>query len=125
MTASRDALFADEGGRITLQASTCPSCNRTEFPALTRCPTCGSDASPVGLGPNAVLAGFTEVLHSPPGAEVDVPYTIAIAAFADANLAVLGLLDHHVPSDELTFGLPLEVCRVETRTDSTYGFRLT
>jgi uncharacterized OB-fold protein len=125
MTASREALLADEDGRITLHASVCPSCNRTEFPALTMCPTCGSDASPIGLGPDAVLAGFTEILHPPPGAGVEVPYTIAVAAFADANLAVMGLLDHHIPSDELMIGLPLEVCRVETRTDSTYGFRLT
>ena len=86
---------ANPGQRVALRGSGCPSCHRVEFPALDVCPACGSDVHPVELGPEATLAGFTEVLHPPPGAQVDVPYTVAVAAFEE-NLAVLGLLDRHI-----------------------------
>jgi uncharacterized OB-fold protein len=124
VTTVLDALVDVTSEVVTLRASRCPACTRVEFPALTTCPACGSAAVSVTLGPTASIAGFTEVLHAPPGAEVDVPYTIAVAAFGDANLAVMGLLDQHVPCTELAIGDPLTVCVVATRTGSTYGFRV-
>ena len=72
---------ADTGARLTLRGSRCTSCGRVEFPALTDCPADGDAVEYIELGPDAVLQGFTEVLHPPPGAEVDVPYTLAVAAF--------------------------------------------
>ncbi len=123
MNAAADLLTKGPEG-VALRASRCPTCGRTEFPALDTCPACGAEAAPVALGPSATLAGFTEVLHPPPGAEVDVPYTIAVAAFADGNLAVMGLLDGHVPSGDLVVGARLEVCELATRTAAMYGFRL-
>ena len=124
-----DSLVTDPtaavGTTATLRASHCSACGRTEFPALTSCPACGAEASTIALGPEATLGGFTAVLHAPPGAAVDVPYTLAVATFADANLAVMGLLDQHVAPDELQIGQPLEVCIVATREATTYGFRLT
>jgi uncharacterized OB-fold protein len=114
---------ATPGERVALRGSGCPSCRRVEFPALDVCPACGSDVHPVELGPEAILAGFTEVLHPPPGAQVEVPYTVAVAAFEE-NLAVLGLLDRPTAVAELEVGLPLEVCVVPVGDRLTYGFRL-
>jgi uncharacterized OB-fold protein len=112
------------GDGALLRASKCGDCTRTEFPAHTVCPSCASASTEVLLGPAARLVSFTEVLHQPPGAEIDVPYTIVVAGFDADNLAVMGVLDHHVPSEELEVGQPLEVCVVPTRESATYGFRL-
>lgn len=119
-----ESLGRADGDRVTLTGSRCLLCGRVEFPALGACPVCGATAEATALGPQATLTGFTEVLHPPPGAEVEVPYTLVVGAFADANLAVMGLLDPHVPSEELVLGQVLEVCAVTTRTTTTYGFRL-
>ncbi len=121
-----DGLVADPeaavGSRIALRASRCGTCGRIEFPALADCPAEGAAVEEVELGPDAVLHGFTEVLHAPPGAEVDVPYTLAVAAFA-GNLAVLGRLESHVPVDGLTIGDPVEVVMSTYRQGRTYAFR--
>jgi uncharacterized OB-fold protein len=114
---------ATPGERVALRGSGCTSCRRVEFPPLEVCPACGSEVHPVQLGPGATLAGFTEVLHPPPGAQVEVPYTIAVAAF-DAHLAVLGLLDRHTAVAALEIGMPIEVCVVPVGDRRTYGFRL-
>ena len=123
----RDDLVWDAttpiGSSVALRGSLCRSCGRVEFPALAACPACDGEIDHVPLGPDAVLSGFTEVLHPPPGALVDVPYTLAVAAFAE-NLSVLGLLDHHVPVAELEIGAPLEVCVVAFGGGATYGYRL-
>ena len=127
MTAVHEGLISDAAARVgdvaTLRASRCDDCGRTEFPARTSCPACAGRTVQIQLGPAARLQGFTAVLHSPPGADVDVPYTIAVAAFPE-NIAVLGLLDRHVSDSELSVGDSLEVCVVATRTKFTYGFRL-
>jgi uncharacterized OB-fold protein len=124
----KDELVTDPsaraGDRTTVRASRCASCLRTEFPAIATCPACGAPSPAIALGPDAVLSGFTEVLHPPPGAQVEVPYTIAVAAFPE-NIAVMGLLDRHVPAGELELGQPVEVCVVPTGAGLTYGYRLT
>lgn len=123
--ASLLAEGSEPGDAALLRASTCDACGRTEFPAAgATCPNCAGPSREIALGPAAHLVNFTEVLHRPPGAEVDVPYTIAVAGFGASNVAVLGVLDHHVPSAELEIGQPLEVCVVATRTAATFGFRL-
>jgi hypothetical protein len=61
------------------------------------------------------------------GAGVNAPVNaaaIAVAAFADENLAVRGLLDGHVAASDLMVGAPLEVCEVAIRSATTFGFRL-
>jgi len=116
---------AELGAVVALRATTCGACGRTEFPSTHGCPACGGAVTEVALGPIGELRGFTEVLHPPPGAQVEVPYTLAVAAFPDADLAVLGLLDGHRPCDELAIGMPVEVCVVATGAGATYGFRLT
>ncbi len=114
----------EPGDSALLRASTCDGCGRSEFPAHTTCPSCTGASKEIILGPAARLVSFTEVLHQPPGAEIDVPYTIVVAGFDADNLAVMGVLDHHVPAEELEVGQPLEVCVVPTRASATYGFRL-
>ena len=114
---------ATPGTATALRGSQCRECGRTEFPRLAECPACGGGIDDVRLGPEATLAGFTEVLHPPPGALVEVPYTIALAAFAQ-NLTVMGVLDHHMAAVNLAIGTPLEVCVVEYGEGRTYGFRL-
>lgn len=116
---------AEPGGRISLRGSRCGACGRVELPALSSCPADGGAVTDVRLGPDATLAGFTEVLHPPPGAEVDVPYTLAVASFAEAGLSVLGRLDTHAPVDALTIGDPVEVVMGTYRNGRTYVFRST
>lgn len=111
------------GSVAQLRASRCDSCGRAEFPAMDICPACGSEAEAVPLGPACKLTGSTEVLHAPPDAKVDVPYTVAVAGFADANLAVMGLLDSHIPVGELPLGTDLEVCVRDYGAGLTYAFR--
>jgi uncharacterized OB-fold protein len=107
-----------------LQASTCASCGRTEFPALSDCPSCGGEASPRTLGPQATLAGFTSVLHPPPGARIPVPYTLAVAAF-EGNISVLGVLAPYRPVEDLRIGQPLEtILYAPYEGASTYAFRV-
>lgn len=113
------------GKTARLRASRCSACGRTEFPAVDGCPACGAASEEIALGPTAVLRGFTEVLHAPPDAKLEVPYTVAVAGFPDANLAVMGLLAEHVPAAELAAGAPLEVCVLDYGAGLTYAFRLT
>jgi uncharacterized OB-fold protein len=111
------------GSTARLRASRCTECQRAEFPAIEGCPACGGPTEELPLGASGILQGCTEVLHAPPDAKVGVPYTIAVAGFPEANLAVMGLLDHHIPSSELTLGSPLEVCVLDYGAGLTYGFR--
>lgn len=88
------------------------------------CPVCLTATVDEPLGPRAELGGFTAVLHAPPGARVDVPYTIGVAAFAE-NLSVMGLMVDAIPLDELELGAPLQVQVVEPFAGGrTYGFRV-
>ena len=112
------------GDKALLRASKCEECGRTEFPAHSTCPACTALSTEVTLGPSARLVSFTEVLHQPPGADMDVPYTIVVAGFDGDNLAVIGVLDHHVSTDQLEVGQRLEACVVATGSASTFGFTL-
>lgn len=112
------------GALTALRASRCRTCHRTEFPALGGCPADDGPVDEVALGPDAVLVGFTEVLHPPPGAQVEVPYTLAVARFADHDLDVLGLLEDHAPVDQLAVGARLHVVAVPFGGGRTYGYRL-
>ena len=118
-----DDADAPVGSVVSLLASRCPRCSRAEFPALATCPACTTPTEPTTLGPDAILQGFTEVLHPPPGAKVEVPYTIGVAAF-DANLAVMGLMESHHTVDQLRIGDALHVVLVAYGSDTTYGYRV-
>ena len=83
------------GSVVTLSGSRCGSCGRVEFPALRVVSRLwDTDRSRPRSGPVGTLHGFTEILHPPPDARVEVPYTIGVAAF-DGKLAVLGLMEEY------------------------------
>jgi uncharacterized OB-fold protein len=86
-------LFADAPvGEVTsLLASSCPACARLSFPARTQCPGCGSDSAAVQLRGPARLRAHTAVLAQPPGAQVQAPYEVGVAEFAE-GICVIGLL---------------------------------
>ena len=111
------------GSVVTLSGSRCGSCGRVEFPALQSCPACGTQTDPAELGPEGTLHGFTEILHPPPDARVEVPYTIGVAAF-DGKLAVLGLMEEYHAVTDLHVGAPVRVVVVPYGGGTTYGYRL-
>lgn len=64
------------------------------------------------------------MLHPPPGAQVEVPYTVAIAAFED-NISVVGPLVPHADVTTLVVGSLLHVVNHELDDGSgTYAFAL-
>jgi uncharacterized OB-fold protein len=115
------------GGVTVLLASSCPKCARTEFPGVNTCAVCGTATSPAALGPEATLRGLTEVLHQPPDAKIAIPYTVVVAAFEDAQIAVIGPLETYTPSAALRLrgrGARLQVCSLGYAGGSSYAFRL-
>lgn len=115
---------APAGSAAQLRATSCASCGRTEFPAIDGpCPACGATTAERPLGPAAVLRGFTEVLHQPPGAAVQTPYTVAVGGFPE-GVSVMGLFLPHTAVDQLAVGDALEVCVAEIPGARTYAFRL-
>ena len=123
----REGLLVDveqvrPGDAVCLQGSTCEDCGRMEFPGRVECPWCGGPSVPAPLGPDAVLVGFTAVLHPAPGSLVEAPYDIGVARFA-GGLHVMGLL-LATPTDGVALGDPIEVCAVEVPDGRlTYSFR--
>ena len=92
-----------------------------EFPGRADCPWCGAPAQLVAVGPEAVLTGFTAVLHPVPGSIMEPPYGIGVARFAD-GLQVIGLLT--TAGDDLGLDDPIEVCVIEVPDGRlTYAFR--
>ena len=105
-----------------LLASTCTACGRPEFPARATCPACGAEASTAPLPTAATLAGFSAVLHQPPGAKVEAPYPVGVARFPN-GLAVMGLLLGAV--DDAHIGMPVETVTHEPYEGATtYAFRV-
>jgi uncharacterized OB-fold protein len=75
------------------------------------------------LGPDAVLVGFTSVLHPPPGALVDAPYHVGVARY-ESGISVIGLLVDVDDVDDVRVGTPVETTSVEIAPGRlTYGFR--
>jgi uncharacterized OB-fold protein len=117
-------LLVETTEGLALRGSRCTSCRRAEFPARSICPACQSPSDPFPLGPHARLGSATSVLHAPPGAQVTVPYTVAVARF-DGNLSVLGLLDSDPGPEPPPPDTPLEVVSYVLDDGSvSYAFRL-
>lgn len=116
-----DAEQVRPGDAIRLHGSNCEECGRMEFPGRVECPWCGGPSSPVAMGPEATLVGFTAVLHPAPGSLIEAPYDIGVARFA-GGLDVIGLLE--TPADDLELGHPIEVCAFDMPDGRlTYSFR--
>lgn len=112
------------GDRVHLAAASCPRCAHVEFPGLEHCPTCGALAEPTRLAVDAELAGFTAVLHAPPGALVEVPYHVGVARFPE-GICVMGLLLGVSDEEEPTLGEPVETVLAQPYEGAlTYAFRL-
>lgn len=112
---------AEPGSPLRLAASRCDACDRVDFPRRPTCPSCLAPTSDVALAEGAVLGGSTSVLHPPPGAMVETPYHLGVAAFPE-GISVLGQL--LVDSlDQIAIGDPLEVVATEVDGTVTYAFR--
>lgn len=118
------ALDADivPGEVVPLRASRCAMCGRTEFPARLECPACGAPSPEISLPTEGRLCGFTSVLHSPPGAAVEVPYHVGVVEL-DGAIRVMGLLED--PPADLAVGLPVQtVAAIASEDLITYAFRV-
>ncbi len=112
------------GNRVHLAATSCPGCHHVEFPALEHCPSCGERAAAIRLSADAELAGYTAVLHTPPGARVEVPYYVGVARFAE-GICVMGLLLGVNDDEQPTIGEPIETVVARPFDGAlTYAFQL-
>lgn len=111
---------ATPGEPLRLAASHCPRCDRTDFPRRAACPACYGVTSDVALA-DGTLARFTSVLHPPPGAQVETPYHLGVAAF-DGGISVLGqlLVDD---TDQVAIGDAVIVVGTEVDGTVMYAFR--
>jgi uncharacterized OB-fold protein len=119
-------LLAEEGllrpgELVRLRASNCPACARWEFPALTYCPGCDGRPESSALSEQATVIGVTAVLHPPPGALVEVPYTVALAAFPE-GVAVLGVVTAAL--GDVPLGQRVETVAMLIGERVGYGFQL-
>jgi uncharacterized protein len=111
------------GQEALLRASSCPDCGRWEFPHRDYCPGCGSrDVVEGSLGPRARVVGTTAVLHPPPGALVETPYTVALAAFPE-GVSVLGVVMDR-GFDDVPLGVDVVTTVVELDGRTGYQYRL-
>lgn len=113
---------AASGSIVALSVSKCTTCGRHEFPHRDRCPSCRSSSAPVLLSTTARVTGFTSVSHPPPGALVEVPYAVAIAAFPE-GVSVLGRVVG-VGLDELAIGDAVDTVAAEVGDGIGYAYRL-
>lgn len=109
------------GDPVALGASHCGACDRWEFPALAACPACGRSMEDSTLSSNARIVGFTAVLHPPPGAEVDVPYVVAVATFPE-RISVLGVVVD-ATIDHVALGDTVTTIAVDVGGRLGYGYR--
>lgn len=89
---SSDGTAPVAGRPATLLASHCASCERTDFPRRPRCPRCFGEADPVALASGGRVVSSTAVLHQPPDAMIQAPYSIAMVRF-DSGVEVLGVAE--------------------------------
>jgi uncharacterized OB-fold protein len=121
-----DGLLAGEGPLVPgelvrLRASHCLACERWEFPALTYCPGCEGRPESSALSAQATVVGVTAVLHPPPGALIEVPYTVALAAFPE-GVAVLGVVTADLA--DVPLGQRVETVAILVGERAGYGFQL-
>jgi uncharacterized OB-fold protein len=125
LPAVRDGLFGESasvGEPLRLWASHCGGCGRMEFPAAPACPACGQPSPVEDLASEAILVGYTSVLHAPPGSKIPVPYSVGVACFGD-ELCVMGLLEEAAHEPRVGAAVTTVACSVAGEA-VTYAFRL-
>jgi uncharacterized OB-fold protein len=111
------------GEAIQLLACRCADCSRVEFPRRDRCPACSGAMFPHVVASEGSIRGFTQVTAAPPGALIAPPYHVAIVAFADEGISIMGLLSPD--GAEPWLGCLVTTVLVEVAPGvATYGFRL-
>jgi uncharacterized OB-fold protein len=110
------------GNQVFLKASFCGTCDRHEFPARAYCPTCDAHPVEVALSGRATIAGFSAVLHQPPGGMIETPYAIALAEFPE-GVAILGTVQGADYRD-LAIGDVVETVAREIGNSVEYTYRL-
>ena len=74
------------------------------------------------LSSSATIRGFSAVLHQPPGALVQAPYAVALAAFPE-GVAVLGTVDGQ-DYRALSIGDAVTTVAKEVGASIEYAYRL-
>jgi uncharacterized OB-fold protein len=111
------------GEPVQLLASRCEDCCRVEFPVRDTCPVCREPMTPRRVGAAGTVRGFTSVTAAPPGALIAPPYVVAMVAFAEEGISVMGLVAAEL--DDLAVGDPVTTELVEVAPGvATYGFGL-
>lgn len=108
------------GDIVQLRASYCSECERWEFPARSYCPTCSATPVERPLGSEATVALCSAVLHQPPGALIEAPYTVALAAFPE-GISIMGVVSD-LAFDEIRIGQPLTTVAVALGDSLGYAF---
>ena len=112
----------DPGTTVQLTSSWCPPCDRYEFPFRASCPGCGGETESRSLSSQAILTGFTAVNHALPGALVEAPYVVAIAAFPE-GISILGTVVG-AEYGELSLGGRVRTVAVDVGGNVGYGYQL-
>jgi uncharacterized protein len=126
MAATAQSILMDTpapGDVVRLRASYCVSCDRWEFPARSYCPTCSASPEERPLSSEAKVALTTAVLHQPPGALVEAPYTVALAEFPE-GISIMGVVSDRAFED-VRIGQPLTTVAVQVGNSLGYAFVVT
>jgi uncharacterized OB-fold protein len=116
---------AATGAAIRLRAASCPACERAGFPSTGTCTWCGAPTEPRALEPAGRLVAATAVLHKTPGADVEVPYLVALVRFDAARVDVLGTVVGTTDLDALPLGAAMTVVAASPFSDGRlhYAYR--
>jgi len=92
-----------------LRGTVCKECGARFFPPRSDCRVCFSDQMDwFPITGEGTLLTFTKATFAPAGFEKDVPYSLAVAEFAD-GVKVFGRLDKSLPEDQIKAGMKVKI----------------
>jgi uncharacterized protein len=96
-----------------LRGTVCLDCGARFFPPRTDCCHCLSDRMEwFTVSGEGRLVSYTTAMFAPAGFEKDVPYTLAVAEFADGT-KVFGRVDRSVPQEQLKAGMKMKIRNID------------